>query len=430
VDDELELLPAGIQVKVRGLHVHGRSRTSAAAGERVALNLVGVEVADVARGSVVAALGALRPTRRLDARVTMLPAAGLRHGARVRVHQGTAEVLARVSVAGASGVVPPGGAADVRLRLEAPATVTRGDRFILRSYSPLVTVGGGAVLDPLPPRAGVRTARGVARMTALQLLDDRTADCRTAVLAMTAGAGIHGVTIAELASRTGAARAELLAILDALDGEGKVVVGGDSVVDGAIANAPVAAVMAGLAEFHRASPLVTGMSLELVRGRWFATMPPPVFDRVIGSLVAAGRVVARDTLALTSHRVSMTPEELEVYQWIDRRYLEAGFSPPDAAALAGEARRAPAVVERITQLMLKEKRLQRVDALVFHRDVLDRLKQDVVALKAAAGNARATVDVKSFKDTYNVSRKFAIPLLEYLDRERITKRAGDVRIVL
>ncbi len=214
IDDELELLPAGTRVKVRGLHVHGRARPTAAAGERVAMNLAGVDVAEVARGSVVAAPAALRATRRLDARITMLPGAGLKHGARVRVHQGTAEALARVSVAGASGLVAPGASADVRLRFESPAVVTRGDRFILRSYSPLVTIGGGAVLDPLPPRAGVRTPRGVARMAALQLRGEPTADRRAAVGVMAAGAGIQGLTVAELAARTGVARAELARLLE------------------------------------------------------------------------------------------------------------------------------------------------------------------------------------------------------------------------
>ncbi len=288
IDDELELLPAGTRVKVRGLHVHGRPRPTAAAGERVAMNLAGVDVADVARGSVVAAPGALRATRRLDARITMLPGASLKHGARVRVHQGTAEALARVSVAGASGLVAPGAAADVRLRFESPAVVTRGDRFILRSYSPLVTIGGGAVLDPLPPRAGVRTPRGVARLAALQLLDDPVADRRAAIGVMAAGAGLQGVTIAELAARTGTARAELAASLEALDGDGAVVVAGDAVVDGPAARAPIPAVLAGLAGFHQASPLVAGIPREEVRGRWFATMPPAVFERLIAELVAAG----------------------------------------------------------------------------------------------------------------------------------------------
>ena len=430
VDDDLEVLPAATRVKVRGLHVHGRARATAAAGERVAMNLSGVEVGEIARGSVIAGPGMLRPTRRIDARLTMLPGAALKHGARVRIHHGTAETLARVSVAGASGVVAPETSSDVRLRFETPAVVTRGDRFIVRSYSPLVTIGGGTVLDPLPPRAGVRSARGVSRMAALQLRADAADDRRAAVCVMTAGAGAQGVTIAELAARIGATAGELAACARALDGEGEVVTAGEWVVDNAAAQAPVVDLLAGLAVFHQASPLAAGMPLEAARGRWFAATPPAVFDRVIAGLVAAGRVTATDTLALASHRVAMTPEEAQVYAWLDERYREAGFNPPDASGLAAEARRAPALVERITQLMVKQKRLVRVDTLVFHGDVLDGLKRDLAGRKAAVGGGPVTVDVKAFKDTYHVSRKFAIPLLEYLDRERVTRRAGDVRIVL
>ena len=429
VDDELTLLPSGARVKVRGLHVHGQPRPTAVAGERVAMNLSGVEVGEVPRGAVVSADGALMPSRRIDARLTLLPGAALKHGARVRVHHGTAEALARVSVAGASGVVSPGGAADVRLRFETPAVVTRGDRFIIRSYSPLVTIGGGVVLDPLPPRAGVRTARGVARMAALQRRADASDDVRAALGVMVADAGLAGVPVAALRPRAGAALEALTAALQALAREGALVLGGEWVVDAGVAHAPVAAVLAGLAAFHRDSPLAAGMPLEAVRGRWFNALPPPVFDKIVAELVAAGTVTATDTLALAAHRVTLSAEEMQVFEWLDRRFATAGFSPPDGASLAAESRRAPALVDRVVQLMVKQKRLIRVDTLVFHRDVLDRLKQEVAARKVAGGGA-ATVDVKSFKDTYDVSRKFAIPLLEYLDRERVTRRAGDVRVVL
>ena len=429
VDADLVVLPTGARVKVRGLHVHGQPRRQAVAGERVAMNLAGVEVSEVPRGAVVTTAGALQPTRRSDARLTMLPGAGLKHGARVRVHQGTAEALARVSLAGQAGVIAPGDAAEARLRFESPVVVTRGDRFIVRSYSPLVTIGGGVVLDPLPPRAGVRTARGVARLAALQLQADPVADVRAALRVMVSGAGLQGVAMSELRARAGATSSDLASGLDALAHDDGVVLGGDWVVDGGAAQAAVAAVVAGLAAFHQSSPLAAGIPLEEVRGRWFAATPPAVFDRVIAALVAAGTVSAKDTLALASHRVRLTDEEAQVYDWVDRRFAEAGFTPPDAAALAGESRRAPALVERIVQLMVKQKRLVRVDTLVFHRDVLERLKQDVAARKGTGG-AAVTVDVKAFKDTYDLSRKFAIPLLEYLDRERVTRRAGDVRIVL
>ncbi len=430
VEDDLELLPSGVRVKVRGLHVHGRPCETAGAGERVAVNVAGVDVADVPRGAVAAAPGALQATRRADATVTTLPGASIKHGARVRVHQGTAEVLARVSVAGESGIVDAGATADVRLRFETPAILSRGDRIVIRTYSPLITVAGGVVLDPQPPRAGVRTPRGRARMAALAHREPAAEDWPIAAREMVAAAGLQGLTVKALAPRIGAATAELVPVLHALDAAGAVVFAGDWVVDAAAAQAPVPALLAGLADFHRASPLATGLPLEEARGRWFPDVPALVFERVIGRLVTSGTVSARDTLALRSHRVELTSEEAEIFDWLDRRYLEAGFAPPEPAALAAEERRAPALVERIAQLMVKQRRLVRVDTLLFHPATLERLKREVTARKAAAGAASATIDVKAFKESYNVSRKYAIPLLEYLDRERLTRRSGDTRVVI
>ncbi len=430
VDDELSLLPAERIVKVRGLHMHGGARPRVSAGKRVAVNLAGLEVADVPRGSVLASPGALAVTRRADAHLTMLPGATLRHGARVRVHQGTAELLARVAVAGSAGLVAAGGEADVRLRFETPAVLTRGDRLIVRSYSPLVTVGGGVVLDPLPPRPGVRTTRGVARMAALAVLPDLLADRASATRVLVASAGAAGVTVQELSRRLGATRAEVVAVVDRLVSAGAAVRGGDWVVDAAALERPIATMLAGLADFHRAQPLAPGLGLEDARGRWFRVVPPAVVDGIVASLVAAGRIVATDTLALTAHRVSLSAEDQATHAWLDQRFREAGLAPPDAGALPGEARRPAAAVETLVQLLVKAKTLVRVDTLIFHAVVLEGLKAEIRARKAAAPDGRATVDVKTFKDTYNVTRKYAIPLLEYLDRERVTRRVGDARIVL
>ncbi|MGE0815186.1 MAG: selenocysteine-specific translation elongation factor [Vicinamibacterales bacterium] len=427
-DDELQLLPAGRRVKVRGLHVHGGARGDARAGERVAVNLPAIEVGDIARGSVLTAPGALPVTRRADVRITMLPGLTLKHGARVRAHQGTAEMLARVAVAGTAGSVEPGGSADVRLRFESPTVVTRGDRVILRSYSPPVTIGGGLVLDPLPPRAGVRTARGVARMAALAAATP--ADRAAAARVMIEAAGPAGLSVRGLAPRLGAAYGVVSAAVDLLVAEAAAVRGGDWVVAEASLRGPRTAVLEGLAAFHRAQPLAPGVGLEEARTRWFRLVPPPVVDVVVGALVREGRIVATDTLALASHRVALSPEDAALQDWLDRRFREAGLAPPDVSALAGESGRPGAAVERVLALMIKGRRLVRVDTLVFHPATLNALKADVVAMKAAAPDGRATVDVKAFKDAYNVTRKYAIPLLEYLDRERVTRRQGDARIVL
>ena len=172
------MAPGGRRVKVRGVQVHGEKRPEAAAGQRAAVNLAGVEVDDIARGQALVTPGAFEETRVADATIELLPGAKpLKHGARVRFHQGTAEILGRVALirprtgaAGGRSIVAeplarcePGGRAFVRLRLEAPAVLARGDRFILRAYSPPVTIAGGLILDPRPPRTAIRTAAALAR---------------------------------------------------------------------------------------------------------------------------------------------------------------------------------------------------------------------------------------------------------------------------
>ncbi|MGH9329764.1 MAG: selenocysteine-specific translation elongation factor, partial [Vicinamibacterales bacterium] len=181
---ELVVLPAERHVKVRGVQVHGRRAAEARAGQRTAINLGGVEVADLTRGDTLAEAGSFQPSRVLDAIVEVLPTAkALKHGARVRLHQGTSELLGRLSVAVGTtftagehsettvkvraAEIEPGAEAYVRIRLESPAVVTRGDRFILRAYSPPVTIAGGEVLDPDPPRGPIRTAAGRARLARL-----------------------------------------------------------------------------------------------------------------------------------------------------------------------------------------------------------------------------------------------------------------------
>jgi selenocysteine-specific elongation factor len=431
VDDELRILPGAGSAKVRGIHVHGAARAEARAGERVAVNVSGVDVAAVPRGSVLTAPGAYAATRRADVELSLLPgAAPLKHGARVRMHHGTAEILARVALAGTAGGIGAGESAAARLRLEREAVLARGDRFIVRTYSPLATIGGGVVLDPDPPRVGIRTPRGAARAAALRLVATPELDARPALHEMVAGAGPAGVTVERLGQRLGLTPARLQPLLADLERDGRIVVaGGWAVARDAVA-AAIAAVLAGLETFHAQQPLAEGMPLEDARTRWLPRLAPPIAERLVAELVASGRVVARDTLALAGHAVALSPEETAVLEALEARLRAAGLQPPDPATLAADLRQPPAVVDRVLHLMLKRRRAVRLEALVFHHDALAQLKAEIAARKAAAPGGRATVDVKAFKDAYGVSRKFAIPLLEYLDRERVTRRAGDVRIVL
>jgi selenocysteine-specific elongation factor len=423
VDDELVVLPLGRRVKVRGLQVHGAPQPHAGAGRRVAVNLGGVELADLRRGDTLTADGGFDVTRRFDAVVEVLAdARALRNGARVRFHHGTAELLARVTVAGQAPAgneareadpggtadIPPGRRAFVRIRLEAPAVLTRGDRFVLRQYSPPLTVGGGTVLDPLPSRTPIRTPAGRARFLRL------TASDGDAAMAFVEEARAAGIDQAALARRAGAPPS------------GAIVTVGTRVFSAAVVADLEARLLAAVEAYHRAQPLAEGMPREEARERLFGIAPPALFDAVVQRLAGAGKLAGRDRLALPGRGVSLSDEETRAQAAIEQAFRRARLAPPDLVAAAASTGITGAVADRVAKLLLRQKTLVRVDTILFHAEALDGLKREVAGMKAA----RATLDVAAFKERFGVSRKFAIPLLEWLDRERVTRRVGDARMIL
>jgi selenocysteine-specific elongation factor len=428
-EQEALVLPRGLSVKVRGLQVHGASTARAGAGRRVAVNLGGVEVTDVARGDTLTVPGALESTRRFDAVLHLLPdARPLRHGARVRFHQGTTELFGRVAVSsipkveGLPSEVPPGRTALVRLRLESPAVLTRGDRFILRAYSPPVTIGGGLVLDPHPPRGAIRTPAGVARLARIA-----TRETDQAVLQFVDEAGGAGLGRDALVSRAGLTPIEAESTTARLSGSGGLTVVEDLLVATAVLAQLSAQLLEAIAAHHRAEPLSDGLPREEARSRLFRRASPHVFEHVLASLVAAKKIVARDRLALAGHALALAPEEEAARDAIETAYRVAGLAPPDLASVAASAGIAPKVSEKMTELLVRRKTLVRLSGLLFHADTLEALKAEVRALKGTVG---AQVDVAAFKARYGISRKYAIPLLEFLDRERVTRRVGEGRVVI
>ena len=416
VDDELVLLPSVRRVKIRGLQVHGAAVDAAEAGRRVAVNLGGVEVADVRRGDTLTAPEAFAVTRRFDATVEVLAdAKALRHGARVRFHHGTAELLARVALATEPASraplteLLPGRCAYARIRLEAPAVLRRGDRFVLRQYSPPVTLGGGIVLDPVPARTPVRTAAAAARFERLAMSD---ADAAMAFVEESRAAGIPAAALARRAA--GAVPA------------GDVVTVGGTVFSAAVVRDLEAKLLTELDGYHRAQPMAEGMPREEARGRVFGAAGQALFEDVVRRLARDGRIAGRDRIALAGRGASLSEEETRARDGLDRAFRDAGLAPPDLAAAATTAGVAPAVADRVSKLLVRQKTLVRVDTLLFHAEALERLKREIVGLKGTA----AKVDVAAFKERYGLSRKYAIPLLEWLDRERVTRRVGDARVIL
>lgn len=440
VDDELESVLQGRIVKVRGLHVHGARTDQAVAGQRVAMNLGGVDVNELSRGDTIASPGAFVATPRFDASIELLgDAKPFKHGTRVRVHQGTSEHLARLSLgrslvedstAGARAEIAPGGRAYVRVRLERPAVLARGDRYVVRTYSPADTVAGGVVLDPLPPRNATRGAAQLERMKRLDVsgVDVHALEAQAAALTVALReAGLRGVFPPALQTRWAIAPSSARRVLSRLIERGEAVAVGEGVVSAGAVSHAEAVILALLERHHRDEPLSSGLPREEVRTRVFGTATPAVFEYVLAQLTKAGRIADGDRVAIASHRVALTGPDAEAMTRVVGQYLDAGLRPPDRAALESLAAVSSTAAERVIQLLVRQKVLVKVDVLYFHVECLEALKRDVRALKTTGSGL---VDVATFKERYGITRKFAIPLLEYLDRERVTRRVGEKRVII
>ena len=399
-DDELMVLPRGMTVKARGLQVHGARRTEAVAGERVAVNLGGVEVAELSRGDTLCAPASVEVTRRFDVAIDLLGSSRpLRHGARVRFHQGTSEIIGRVSVSAPierrkEGVVPigtalvsppgsaipPGASAYARIRLEEPAVLTRGDRFILRSYSPAATIGGGVVLDPQPPRVAVRTEAAGQRFKAL---DGALAEPSRVVKAIVQEQAAAGLLRRALISRLGLSAPQADRAVAELCAGGSVVCIGEGLVASQAIDRLSDDLCAAVGQHHAHHPLDDGLPREEARERIFRRAAPGVFEHVLSRLVASGRIVARERLALAGHRISLSEEEAAALAAIEGLFKEARFAPPDLAAAALQARLQVDVADRMAKLLVRQNRLVRLGGMLFHADALEDLKKEVRAMKAS-----------------------------------------------
>ncbi|MBO0719493.1 MAG: selenocysteine-specific translation elongation factor [Blastocatellia bacterium] len=433
--DELDLLPSGSgdrRARARGLQVFGRSVQEARAGERTAINLQGVEVAEIERGQVLAPSGRLHGGSMLDVRLHVLKTAPrpLRNRSRTHLHLGTAEALARVVILGASELAP-GAAGFAQLRLESPILALPGDHFIIRSYSPAATIGGGIVIDSSPHKHRLREGELVGSQLARLAAADETE--RIALFLEMAGE--RGMSHAEVAARSGSTDEVIKRGVEALEKTRRIVVA-DRNPALFIARTSFEGLAKGatalLKEYHRKSPLAAGMAREELRERLFAHLPPEIFRAVIGYLSDRKEIAAeKDLLRLSSHRVALSPEEEAAKEHLAGIYEGAGLQPISLEEAIAQA--APQFgidtgrAQRFAQMLITSGELVRVSDLVFHRSALAALREVMAGYKKEKG---ARIDVGTFKDLTGVSRKYAIPLLEYLDRQRVTRRVGDAREIL
>ena len=420
-DEELELHPTGKRLRVRGVQVHGAAANEAIAGQRTALNLVGAETSELARGMMLTPPGLFRPAPQASVSLALLPSARLlRDHARVHLHTYTAETIAEVTLLGAKEL-QPGLAGFARLKLDDPLLLLPGDRFIVRQFSPVITIGGGMVLDALEPGRRLKSDERLAFVRALD-----SADATGALLARIARRGAKGLPVAEAAAETGWLRARVETLTPELVSQRKAARFGDVLVTVDIVMKLRGSLKTAVEAFHQANPLVAGISREELREK--IGIGPEVYRGIEDSLVHEKQLeIAGDLVRASGRGVVLRDEEAESKQRIEAAFASAGLKVPLLKDVVASLPVDKVRAQKIVTLLLRDRVLVKVgDDLVFHRDALDGLRKLVVAQKAKTPK----LNVVAFKDLIGVTRKYAIPLLEYLDRERVTRRIGDERLIL
>jgi len=431
--DELDLLPIGRKVRVRGLQSHSRKVNTGHAGRRTAVNLAGIEHHEISRGMLLAEARVLDPSQMIDCHVEMLSdsALPLRNRQRVRVHIGTAEVLARVAVIG-NVTIHPGENGFAQLRLESPVASIFGERFILRSYSPQETIGGGSVLNPAAARFRQREAPDLkSYLSSLHAsLNDRSG----ALSAMVSRAGRHGATISELRAATGWTQDTLKNAADELFSQKEIFLFGSVYISAAAFERLASDVVSTLEKLHEKDRLSTSVSIEKLRSSAMRSIRPEIEEAVLKKLNETGQLsVDGDGISLAGRAAALTEKEQEAFETLRKTLADAGLDVPKIdetlQAVAASSGVDPQTARKLFQQLVDSGQVVKISPeFAFSAAVVTSLIEKL--RKHAATIPGRSIDVPTFKAVAGVSRKYAIPLLEYFDQQRVTVRQGDKRIVL
>jgi selenocysteine-specific elongation factor len=425
-EDEVELFPSGAKLRVRGIQSGGKSVERADAGQRTAVNLAGIDHHSLRRGMTLATPSRFRATRRLDVKLRLLPGVRkLKNRAVVHFHTGAFESMAEVSLFERTDL-SAGEDCFAQFRVRQPVLVLPGDRFIIRQSSPLITIGGGIALDPLPRRPRAREASRREYLQAVERND------KPEILAQLTQRSLFGLRHSEIPASTGWTDPEIHETIRIIAGAKRVrLIAAEPPL--LFATAAFEELLKKIADrvdrFHKENPLQPGVAREDLRVNLARRLHPEIFRAALQELVARKTIeLYGELVKRAGSQISLLPDEAKAKEQIEAAFASAGLAVPSAqevlATLSVEARRS----EKLLQLLLREKALHRVTPeLIFHRQALAELRVKLAAYKKAKGER---ISVPAFKDLTGITRKYAIPLLEYLDRERVTRRQGDERVIL
>jgi len=422
--DEVTIYPQGIDSKIRGIQVHNKEVEEVRAGLRTAVNLQGVEKASIERGNVLATRNGLRPTFMVDVELNLLSSASrkLKNRAKARFHTGTSEIISTVVLLDRD-LLEPGSSCYAQIRLDAPTAVLKGDHYVLRSYSPVRTIGGGEILNALP---GKKKRFSEAPLAELKKL--HTGDLSEVAEVFVRLGRFKGVEEGELPFLANTGRKKIDECLKALKAQKRVVQYDRErglLIHADFYQRAREELLQTLERYHRDFPLKTGLMKEELRSRTVGSEQPRLFQFLMAQLTAEGRVVQeKEVVRLAEHRVALAEDQEKVRRDLEELYLKGGLQPPYFKEVKEQFPGKTA--EEVLNVMVQEGLLVKVkEDLFFHRKIMEDLEARLIEFLREHGE----ITTPQFKDMTDASRKYTIPLIEYFDRTQVTVRVGDSRVL-
>jgi selenocysteine-specific elongation factor len=423
-EQEVEILPRGIKTKVRGIQSHNQAVQRSVAGQRTAVNLQGVEKDQLSRGDTIVSAGFFTSTKTLDAKLDLLKQAprGLKTGSRIRFYNSTQESIGRITLLGTNELAP-GQEAYVQFRFEQPVIVQHGDRYILRFYSPMETLGGGMVLNPHPRRHKQATMR--ESLKNLEVLEKGTIEDRLALYI--SGRGLAGLEEAEAIGTVAADKQEITTALASLTQKKGALRVDNLYVHTSHLAALEKKALDIIAKYHKENPLKPGLEKEELKGMLRIRLSPKVLNLTIDGLVKKKQVETDGSrLRLPGFKAAVGKDQSAVKDKIVEAVRKGGSQPPlreEIPALLGITDKD---AKDLLKLLAEEGRTVRInDSLHLHKDTLEKIKADLKKYL----EEKKEITMAEFRDLAKTSRKFAVPIMEYFDSQKLTQRVGDKRVL-
>ena len=423
-EQEVEVLPKGIKTKVRGIQSHNQAVQRSIAGQRTAVNLQGVEKDQLSRGDIIVSSGFFTPTKTIDAKLDLLKQAprGLKTGSRIRFYNTTQEAIGRITLLG-TNVLAPGEEAFVQLRFEQPVIVQHGDRYILRFYSPMETLGGGMVLDPHPRRH--KQAAMQESLKNLGVLEKGSLEEKLALFI--SGQGLAGMEETDAVGVIAADKQEITAALAALAQKKSILRVDNLYVHAAQLGTLEKKALGLIRQYHKDNPLKPGLDKEELKGMLRMRLSAKVLNMTVDGLVKKKQIdVEGSKLRLPGFKAAVGKDQGAVKDKIVEAIKKGGTQPPVREELPALFGIADKDARDLLKLLADEGRTIRInDSLHLDKDIVEKIRAD---LKRHL-EEKKEITMAEFRDLAKTSRKFAVPLMEYFDSQKLTQRVGDKRVL-